>query len=810
MALTNHTNSIAMSNHLTVNSDPPGLVFYPQGMIEDELKNVQNLINITTEAIKRVIKLIGDKQHPPALYVEEYTELTEKLSSLQQKKDDLVDRMSNGRTSPSPQPSPLPVPATKATVPKSPHSNLVRVWLPNQQRTTIVARKGFTLRESLFKAMSRRGYSPDTCLVYRKESRVPVDWDMEILWLEEEELVVEVHESFQATSSISHNFVRKTFFTLAFCDSCRRLLFHGFKCQTCGYKFHQRCAQGVPALCVSDNFYKIRFNRGTYNYLKVYSHPIFTQDSVHIPLLRLLGIERNGTVGGDTGGPAHLEPDIEQNDPGMAMEDMSLSSHSAMSEPQTIPKPTLPRERSISAPSINLVIGGADNSQMLEELVAKHNKATMGQSGGHDMSGRPLPNSPSKTRQTSGSCTPTPSRDGVFDYSPASIIRGYGSTVSSSLPNSISNSIISPNKVSISSPNSLQPSPTHQPKRRSQSSSDEVRIRRNRHRRDSNDDWEIPANEIVIGPRIGSGSFGTVYRGQWHGAVAVKKLNVTDPTPSQLQAFKNEVAVLRKTRHANILLFMGCTSKPELAIVTQWCESSSLYKHLHVIEVKFEMHDLIDIARQSAQGMDYLHAKNIIHRDLKSNNIFLHDDMTVKIGDFGLATVKSRWSGSERIEQPTGSILWMAPEVIRMQDPNPYTPQSDVYAFGVVLYELVTGQLPYSNINNKDQIIWMVGRGYLSPNPEDSRSDTPKAFKRLMSDCCKKNRDERPLFPQVLASLESLARSLPKLHRSASEPVSLNRTRLHADDLLYNCPSPKTPLQSQFPTFAFFPTGSNL
>ncbi|XP_070558829.1 serine/threonine-protein kinase B-raf-like isoform X13 [Ptychodera flava] len=741
MALTNHTNSIAMSNHLTVNSDPPGLVFYPQGMIEDELKNVQNLINITTEAIKRVIKLIGDKQHPPALYVEEYTELTEKLSSLQQKKDDLVDRMSNGRTSPSPQPSPLPVPATKATVPKSPHSNLVRVWLPNQQRTTIVARKGFTLRESLFKAMSRRGYSPDTCLVYRKESRVPVDWDMEILWLEEEELVVEVHESFQATSSISHNFVRKTFFTLAFCDSCRRLLFHGFKCQTCGYKFHQRCAQGVPALCVSDNFYKM-----------------------------LLGIERNGTVGGDTGGPAHLEPDIEQNDPGMAMEDMSLSSHSAMSEPQTIPKPTLPRERSISAPSINLVIGGADNSQMLEELVAKHNKATMGQSGGH----------------------------------------GYGSTVSSSLPNSISNSIISPNKVSISSPNSLQPSPTHQPKRRSQSSSDEVRIRRNRHRRDSNDDWEIPANEIVIGPRIGSGSFGTVYRGQWHGAVAVKKLNVTDPTPSQLQAFKNEVAVLRKTRHANILLFMGCTSKPELAIVTQWCESSSLYKHLHVIEVKFEMHDLIDIARQSAQGMDYLHAKNIIHRDLKSNNIFLHDDMTVKIGDFGLATVKSRWSGSERIEQPTGSILWMAPEVIRMQDPNPYTPQSDVYAFGVVLYELVTGQLPYSNINNKDQIIWMVGRGYLSPNPEDSRSDTPKAFKRLMSDCCKKNRDERPLFPQVLASLESLARSLPKLHRSASEPVSLNRTRLHADDLLYNCPSPKTPLQSQFPTFAFFPTGSNL
>lgn len=63
--------------------------------------------------------------------------------------------------------------------------------------------------------------------------------------------------------------------------------------------------------------------------------------------------------------------------------------------------------------------------------------------------------------------------------------------------------------------------------------------------RDSNEDWEIPNEEIILGPRIGSGSFGTVFKGRWHGAVAVKRLNVTNPTPAQLQAFKNEVAVLR-------------------------------------------------------------------------------------------------------------------------------------------------------------------------------------------------------------------------------------------------------------------------
>lgn len=363
---------------------------------------------------------------------------------------------------------------------------------------------------------------------------------------------------------------------------------------------------------------------------------------------------------------------------------------------------------------------------------------------------------------------------------------GLSATPPASLPGSLTNV------------KALQKSPGPQRERKSSSSSSsEDRSRmKTLGRRDSSDDWEIPDGQITVGQRIGSGSFGTVYKGKWHGDVAVKMLNVTAPTPQQLQAFKNEVGVLRKTRHVNILLFMGYSTKPQLAIVTQWCEGSSLYHHLHIIETKFEMIKLIDIARQTAQGMDYLHAKSIIHRDLKSNNIFLHEDLTVKIGDFGLATVKSRWSGSHQFEQLSGSILWMAPEVIRMQDKNPYSFQSDVYAFGIVLYELMTGQLPYSNINNRDQIIFMVGRGYLSPDLSKVRSNCPKAMKRLMAECLKKKRDERPLFPQILASIELLARSLPKIHRSASEP-SLNRAGFQTEDFsLYACASPKTPIQA--------------
>uniref|UniRef100_A0A452GP57 non-specific serine/threonine protein kinase n=1 Tax=Gopherus agassizii TaxID=38772 RepID=A0A452GP57_9SAUR len=292
--------------------------------------------------------------------------------------------------------------------------------------------------------------------------------------------------------------------------------------------------------------------------------------------------------------------------------------------------------------------------------------------------------------------------------------------------------------------------------------------------RDSGYQWEVPPHEVILLRRVGAGSFGTVYQGRWHGHVAVKILKVTQPTAQQVQAFKNEMQVLRRTRHVNVLLFMGFMTRPSFAIITQWCEGSSLYRHLHVCETR------------------YLHAKNIIHRDLKSNNIFLHEGLTVKIGDFGLATVKTHWSGARRVEQPRGSVLWMAPEVIRMQDSSPYSFQSDVYAYGVVLFELTTGSLPYGHVRSRDQILFMVGRGYLSPDMSRVPSTCPKALKRLMMNCLKFNRDERPLFPQILATVEQLQRLLPKLERSMSEP-SLHRAS-HPDPRSSSPPSPLRPL----------------
>ncbi|XP_044068390.1 raf-1 proto-oncogene, serine/threonine kinase a isoform X1 [Siniperca chuatsi] len=576
-------------------------------------------------------------------------------------------------------------------MPDSKTSSTIRVYLPNQQRTVVNVRPGMTLHSCLIKALKVRGLQPQCCAVFRlhpgqRSKKFRMDWNTDSTSLIGEELLVEVLDHVPLTT---HNFVRKTYLKLAFCDICQKFLLNGFRCQTCGYKFHEHCSTKVPTMCV---------------------------DWSNIRQLLLC------PTPGESGAPSL--PPLTSRRMRESLTRFPSSVH-RYSTPHafnyTTPYPPTSgglsqRQRSTSTPNVHMVSTTLPvDSSMIEDAMRNHD------SGGSSPSQSPTGWSQSKT-----------------------------------------------------------PAPAQRERATSFNNQEKNKIRP-RDKRDSSYYWEIEASEVYLNSRIGSGSFGTVYKGKWHGDVAVKILKVTDPTPEQFQAFRNEVAVLRKTRHVNILLFMGYMTKDNLAIVTQWCEGSSLYKHLHVLETNFKIIQLIDIARQTAQGMDYLHAKNIIHRDMKSNNIFLHEGLTVKIGDFGLATVKARWSGSHQVEQPSGSILWMAPEVIRMQDNNPYSFQSDVYSYGIVLFELMTGELPYSQTANRDQIIFMVGRGYLSPDLSKLYKNCPKAMKRLVADCIKKSKDERPLFPQILSSIELLQHALPKINRSASEP-SLHRAS-HTEDI---------------------------
>ncbi|XP_050663615.1 raf homolog serine/threonine-protein kinase Raf isoform X2 [Leptidea sinapis] len=664
-----------------------------------EIRNIQSIINVTRENIDALNAKFAGLQHPPSLYLTEYHELTAKLHNLELRERSLRELLQCESPDHSEEYSWHDDSKKYDTLTRQPKVFL-RAHLPNQQRTSVQVKEGVSLREALSKALKLRNLTCEMCEVVRTGNKEVISWDTDITMIDAEEVTVRTLDKLHVMSHMSHQYTRKTFFTLSFCECCRRLLFNGFYCSQCNFKFHQRCADKVPSIC----------------------HQVRMPDTYYAALLA-----KN-----------------PENQAGI------LQQH---------PRSLNQQDRSNSAP--NVCINMVQRPMTLAEHQRKQNQCSS--------------NSPQSSNYLSST------RHNKDDKE----------------------------RDQHSQSTQASPTGTLRPRRARARSADES-WKHALSPRESYDDWVIHADEILIGARIGSGSFGTVYKAHWHGPVAVKTLNVKTPTPAQLQAFKNEVAVLRKTRHCNILLFMGCVSKPSLAIVTQWCEGSSLYQHLHVLETPLPMLYLIDVARQTAQGMDYLHAKNIIHRDLKSNNIFLRDDWSVKIGDFGLATAKVRWSdsstcGGVQWQQPTGSILWMAPEVIRMEEPAPYTFRSDVYSYGIVLFELMAGELPYSHLNNKDQILWKVGRGLLRPDARKLRQDAPQSLRRLFEECINFEREQRPQFRQILASLEAMLRALPKITHSASEPCLHRQLHASHDYLAYACASPKTPVNFHFDVDTSFP-----
>ncbi|XVE61543.1 hypothetical protein DITRI_Ditri06bG0049100 [Diplodiscus trichospermus] len=223
------------------------------------------------------------------------------------------------------------------------------------------------------------------------------------------------------------------------------------------------------------------------------------------------------------------------------------------------------------------------------------------------------------------------------------------------------------------------------------------------------DDLDIPWSDLVLRERIGSGSFGTVHRAEWNGSdVAVKILMEQDLHGERFKEFLREVAIMKRLRHPNIVLFMGAvTQPPHLSIVTEYLSRGSLYRLLHkpgAREVLDERRRL-SMAYDVAKGMNYLHRRNppIVHRDLKSPNLLVDKKYTVKVCDFGLSRLKANTFLSSK--SAAGTPEWMAPEVLRDEPSNE---KSDLYSFGVILWELATLQQPWGNLNPA-QVVAAVG-----------------------------------------------------------------------------------------------------
>ncbi|GFP88128.1 serine/threonine-protein kinase ctr1 [Phtheirospermum japonicum] len=237
------------------------------------------------------------------------------------------------------------------------------------------------------------------------------------------------------------------------------------------------------------------------------------------------------------------------------------------------------------------------------------------------------------------------------------------------------------------------------------------------------EELNIPWNDIVLKERIGTGSFGTVLRADWNGFdvnnlnlkrdntfqdVAVKILMEQDFHGERFKEFLREVAIMKRLRHPNIVLFMGAvTEPPNLSIVTEYLSRGSLYGLLrkHNTREVLDEKRRLSMAYDVANGMNYLHNHNppIVHRDLKSPNLLVDENYTVKVCDFGLSRLKANTFLSSK--SAAGTPEWMAPEVLCNEPSNE---KSDVYSFGVILWELATLQQPWDNLTPM-QVVAAVG-----------------------------------------------------------------------------------------------------
>jgi len=160
--------------------------------------------------------------------------------------------------------------------------------------------------------------------------------------------------------------------------------------------------------------------------------------------------------------------------------------------------------------------------------------------------------------------------------------------------------------------------------------------------------WEIEFFNLKLLSQEGRGAFGEVYHGKlWGTDVAIKMFKSEKVSDKVLSDLKKEIAILSRLRHPNVVLYIGaCTKPPNVAIVTEWCEQGSLHDVLHNYSIHVDAQRSIEIAVGIAQGMNYLHNldQKIIHRDLKSHNILIDKNFTVKVADFGLSHVRERAS----------------------------------------------------------------------------------------------------------------------------------------------------------------------
>ncbi|WKY02136.1 hypothetical protein Q1695_015839 [Nippostrongylus brasiliensis] len=271
---------------------------------------------------------------------------------------------------------------------------------------------------------------------------------------------------------------------------------------------------------------------------------------------------------------------------------------------------------------------------------------------------------------------------------------------------------------------------------------------------------------------IGRGRFGDVFHGYHFGDVAVKFLNMNHIEESKrLDEFKAEVTAHKNTRHDNIVLFLGyCLDGDKFGIVMSLCKGRPLHYILHEANESIDLGTTLVIATQICQGVSYLHTKKILHKDLRSKNIFIESKNKVVITDFGLFSMKRlrHPNRNNTMIVPSHWLSYLAPELIRALSEDwrelPFSESSDIFAFSTIWFELLTSSFPF-NGECSSRIIWMVGNGMKAPL---YNLNTVTEVKDLLLRCWSFSIAKRPSFGDILAILNALPRK--RLDRSPPFP----------------------------------------
>ncbi|KAF0689455.1 Aste57867_19090 [Aphanomyces stellatus] len=266
----------------------------------------------------------------------------------------------------------------------------------------------------------------------------------------------------------------------------------------------------------------------------------------------------------------------------------------------------------------------------------------------------------------------------------------------------------------------------------------------------------IPPELLVYEEALGSGGFADVWRGTYLGQrVAIKKLKTNMVSDKDLESFIGEIKCMAKFDSPYTVTLVGAAwiEPRDIVCVMELMEGGDLRDYLLTHNpITFPWEEKIDHILRIGEALAYLHSNKIIHRDLKSRNVLLDWEKGTKLADFGISREETEATMTEGV----GTYRWMAPEVI---NGGHYECSSDVYSFGMVLFEFATHLTPYENeLNGRGEplgnaaVMLKVAKGELTPNFGE---DCPNWLRDLAFKCVAFGRDARPTPSELIEEIRA-------------------------------------------------------